>query len=99
MEKDDGSIDGQDGKAIETATSDETRPGRPARHIGRRRFLASSLTAGPILLTLGSSHADAQTFPPGTACHSNSLSKLASFHPGTRQCPTTTNRTVRPYGN
>ncbi|HUN49839.1 MAG TPA: hypothetical protein VMU42_01930 [Candidatus Sulfotelmatobacter sp.] len=48
------------------------------------------LAVAPILSTLGTTSADAKTnkFPKGTACHSNTLSKLASFHPGTKKCPT-----------
>ena len=89
MEKD--SLNDQPDATAASNQPEETRPGRPPHHVGRRRFLASGLTAGPVLLTLGSARASA-AFPVGTACHSNSLSKLASFHPGTTRCPDGTTR-------
>ena len=77
----------QDGKA-----ADEARPGRPSRHIGRRRLLAGGLALAPVIVTLGTPSASANnignTLQRTNACHSNSLSRLASLHPGTRQCQT-----------
>lgn len=91
MEDDKQGVKDQGDAAPGNDEAEAARPGRPPHHVGRRRFLASGLAAGPVLLTLGSARASA-AFPVGTACHSNSLSKLASFHPGTTRCPDGTTR-------
>jgi hypothetical protein len=89
MAKDEGLPDGERETATEPKAdaAEAARPGRPPRNIGRRRLLAGGLTVGPVLLTLGTTSRAAQQVPVGTACHSNSLSRLASFHPGETHCP------------
>jgi len=94
MENNGSMFDGQRKTASGGAKPGEARAGRP-RDIGRRRFVVAGLTVGPILSTLGTTSSETfakgskgSKFPKGTACHSNSLSKLASFHPGTKKCPT-----------
>ena len=87
MSDDQGAFETQGGK-----TADVAKPGRPSRHIGRRRLLAGGLAVAPLSVTLGTPSASANnignTLPRSNACHSNSLSRLASLHPGTRDCQT-----------
>jgi hypothetical protein len=87
MEKDTQGSNDQSDAAAGNGKPEEARPGRPQHHVGRRRLLAGGLAVGPVLLTLGSMHRVAAA-PNANPCHSNSLSRLASFHPGTH-CPNT----------
>jgi hypothetical protein len=86
MEHDKTSNDGQQEATANDSKSDAARPGRPSHKMARRRFLAGGVATGPVLLTLGVPRV-AGAVPVGTPCHSNSLSRLASFHPGTERCP------------
>jgi hypothetical protein len=89
MEKDSSMFGGQRDAAAAGARLGEPLPGRP-RSIGRRRFVVASLTVGPIISTLGTASTETfgkTKFPKGTACHSKSISKYASHHPG-KKCPT-----------